>query len=407
MVFSELLKNRQQSSKGRDLALSIPLGKPQMNILFLMIGHPSAFGGGPRVFLQIMEGISKNEFNIFSCCPFNQSQEERLKVIGVRSVNADLDNNPLISILKLSKIIRSKSIRLVHSQGPRADFYARIASRIANVPVINTVAVVVDNYDVMFLRKILYILCDRLTQRFVNKFIVVSQSLQEFLIKEHGIAPDKVTKIYNGIELDQYKPNLEQSEKIRKEFLVREDEFVVGSIGRLTYEKGHEFLLKSVPKVSEAFPRTKFVLVGDGQLKLKLENLARELEISQNCMFLGFRDDIQEVLSSFDVFVLPSIMEGHPIAILEAMAMAKPIVASDIDGIREQVENGRTGILIPPGDPKALAEGINQLLKDRFQAHKFGMEARKQVEEIFDIRRQVALHEEVYKDLVKEGRNEE
>ena len=367
-----------------------------------MTGHPSACGGGPRVFLQIMEGISKNEFNIFSCCPFNQSQEERLKVIGVRSINADLDNNPFISILKLSKIIRSKSIHLVHSQGPRADFYARIASRIANVPVINTVAVVVDNYDVMFLKKILYILCDRLTQRFVNKFIVVSQSLQEFLIKDHGIAPDKVTKIYNGIELDQYKPNLGPSDKFRKEFLASEDELVVGSVGRLTYEKGHEFLLKSVPKVLESFPRTKFVLVGDGQLKLKLENLAKELEISQTCMFLGFRDDIPQVLSSFDVFVLPSIMEGHPIAILEAMAMAKPIVASDINGIREQIENRRTGLLVPPGDPQALAKAINQMLKDRNKARKMGMEARKRVDEMYDIKRQVALHEEVYKEI-REG----
>ncbi len=373
-----------------------------MNILFVMTGHPSAFGGGPRVFLQIMEGISKNEFNIFSCCPFNQSQEERLKVIGVRSINADLNNNPFISILKLSKIIRSKSIHLVHSQGPRADFYARIASRIANVPVINTVAVVVDNYDVMFLKKILYILCDRLTQRFVNKFIVVSQSLHEFLIKEHGIAPDKVTTIYNGIELDQYKPNLGPSDKFRKEFLARKDELVVGSVGRITYEKGHEFLLKSVPKVLESFPRTKFVLVGDGQLKLKLESLARELEISQTCMFLGFRDDIPQVLSLFDVFVLPSIMEGHPIAILEAMAMAKPIVASDINGIREQIENRRTGLLVPPGDPQALAKAINQMLKDRNKARKMGMEARKRVDEMYDIKRQVALHEEVYKEI-REG----
>jgi glycosyltransferase involved in cell wall biosynthesis len=261
------------------------------------------------------------------------------------------------------------------------------------------VAVVVDNYDVMFLKKILYILCDRLTQRFVNKFIVVSQSLQEFLIKEHGIAPDKVTKIYNGIELDQYKPNLGPIDKFRKEFLSREDELVVGSVGRLTYEKGHEFLLKSMPKVLESFPRTKFVLVGDGQLKLKLENLAKELEISQTCMFLGFRDDIPQVLSSFDVFVLPSIMEGHPIAILEAMAMAKPIVASDINGIREQIENRRTGLLVPPGDPQALAKAINQMLKDRNKARKMGIEARKRVDEMYDIKRQVALHEEVYKEI--------
>lgn len=301
--------------------------------------------------------------------------------------------------------MRSENIHLVNSQGARANFYTRIASRIAKVPVVvNTVAVLVERYDVTLVKKIFYLLCDRTTNLFVDKFIVVSDSLQDILMAQHGIAPSKVIRIYNGIELDQYKPNPEPNETIRKEFLIREDEFVVGTVGRLTYEKGYEFLLKSVSMVLEACPKTKFVFVGDGSLKLELENLARELRIFQNCMFVGFRDDIPEILSSFDVFVLPSIMEGHPIAILEAMAMAKPIVASDINGVREQIENGRTGILVPPGDPQALAESINQMLQNRTQAKKLGTEARKQVEEMFDIKRQVALHEEVYKDLLKASR---
>ncbi len=378
-----------------------------MNILFVMRRQPSEFGGGYRVFLQIMERLSKDTFNIFSCCPFNQEQKERLKASGVRIINTNLDNNPFVSILKLSKIMRSENIHIVHTQGGRDDFYARVAGRIAKVPVVvNTVATLVEGYDVTFLKKIVYVLCDRLTERFVDQFIVVSESLRKTIIRNHGIQPDKVIKIYNGIELDQYQPHPGSREKIRKDFLISEEEFLVGTAGRLVYEKGFEFLIRSVQKVLKTFPKTKFLLVGDGPLKMKLENLARELGIMEYCIFSGFRDDIPEILSSLDLFVLPSILEGHPIVILEAMAMAKPIVASDINGVREQIENGRTGVLVPRGDPQALAEAIKQMLKERIVAKKLGMEARKQVEEIFDIRRQVALHEEVYKGLLKGRRAE-
>ena len=376
-----------------------------MNILFVMRKQPSEFGGGYRVFLQIMERLSKDTFNIFSCCPFNHEQKERLKASGVRIINTNLDNNPIVSILKLSKIIRSENIHIVHTQGGRDDFYARVAGRIAKVPVVvNTVATLVEGYDVTFLKKIVYVLCDRLTERFVDQFIVVSESLRKTIIRNHGIQPDKVIKIYNGIELDQYQPHPGSREKIRKEFLISEEEFLVGTAGRLVYEKGFEFLIRSVQKVLKTFPKTKFLLVGDGPLKMKLENLARELGIMEYCIFSGFRDDIPEILSSLDLFVLPSILEGHPIVILEAMAMAKPIVASDINGVREQIENGRTGVLVPRGDPQALAEAINQLLKDKSKAKALGMEARKRAEAMFDLKHQIPLYEEVYKQLLYEKR---
>ena len=240
---------------------------------------------------------------------------------------------------------------------------------------------------------------NRLTERFVYQFIVVSENLRETLIRDHGIPLDKIIKIYNGIELDLYQHHIESRVKIRNELCVGNEELLVDTVGRLVYQKGFEFLLKSVPKVLKSFPKTKFFLVGDGPLKMKLENLARELGIMECCILSGFRDNIPEVLSSLDVFVLPSIMEGHPIAILEAMAMAKPIVATDINGIREEIENGKTGILVSPEDPQALAEAIILLLKDRFKARELGMTARKQAEEMFNLNRQLALCEEVYKEL--------
>ncbi len=380
----------------------------RINILFVMTGKPHIFGGGKRVFMQIMKGLSKRTFNVLSCCSLSIQQEKELHAEGVRIIKTHLSGyNPIVSILRLSNIMRNEDIHIVHSQGGRADFYSRVAAFIARVPiVVSSTAVLVDRYDVSLPRRMLYVFCDRITEQFVNKFVVVSESLRESLIRDHGIAPERITKIYNGIELDRYRPSLECQGSFRTECLLSEDDFLIGSVGRLVYEKGYEFLLKATPLILASCPRAKIVIVGDGPLKSKLRNITRELGIVESCLFVGFREDIANILSSLDVFVLPSIMEGLPIVILEAMAMAKPIVASDIDGIREQVENGRTGILIPPRDPQALAEGINQLLKDRFQAQGFGMEARKQVEEMFDIRRQVALHEEVYKGLLKGRRAE-
>ncbi len=381
---------------------------PRINILFVMTGKPHIFGGGKRVFMQIMKGLSKYTFNVLSCCSLSTQQEEELHTEGVRIIETHLSGyNPIVSILRLSNIMRNEDIRIVHSQGGRADFYSRVAAFIARIPIlVSSTAVLVDRYDVSFPRRMLYVFCDRITEQVVNKFVVVSESLRESLIRDHGIAPERITKIYNGIELDRYRPSLECQGSFRTECLVGEDDFLVGSVGRLVYEKGYEFLLKATPLILASCPRAKIVIVGDGPLKSKLRNLTRELGIVESCLFVGFREDIANILSSLDVFVLPSIMEGLPIVILEAMAMAKPIVASDIDGIREQVENGRTGILIPPRDPQALAEGITQLLRDKYQAQRFGMEARKQVEEMFDIRQQVALHEEVYKGLLKGRRAE-
>ena len=125
-----------------------------VNILFVMTGKPADFGGGERVFLQLMEGLSKDTFNIFSCCPLKDEQKQHLKALGVRIIGITLGDNPFVSISKLFKVIRRENIHLVHSQGARAHFYTRVASRMANIQVIiNTVAMLVERYDVGLLKK--------------------------------------------------------------------------------------------------------------------------------------------------------------------------------------------------------------------------------------------------------------
>jgi glycosyltransferase involved in cell wall biosynthesis len=150
-------------------------------------------------------------------------------------------------------------------------------------------------------------------------------------------------------------------------------------------------------------PRSKLLIVGDGPLRKELEDLSKERGIRDNVIFAGFRSDIKEILSAVDLLVVPSLLEGFPMVTLEAMAMAKPIVATRIDGITEQISDGVDGILVPPKDPSALTEAVIKVLNDQELARSMGMSARKKVEREFSIEKMVAETEEVYMSVLKAG----
>ncbi len=364
------------------------------------------FGVGERVFLQLDSAILDN-FKVFVAASPGGRFEEGLSGLGIRLIPVDMRQRPSFKpISELVRIIKEKKITLVHSQGGRADFFARVAGKMARVPyIVSTVAMPVEGYDVGRWRKAVYIFLDRLTERYVDRFIVVSEVLKETLIKGHKIPPHKVVRIYNGIEIGRYRHDATYAD-LRKEWGVPSHVPLIGAIGRLVWQKGLTHLLQAMPLVFQEYPDTRLILVGDGPLQEDLRDQVRDLGIEASVFFVGFRIDIPAVLAALDLLVVPSVLEGFPMTTLEAMAMAKPIVATDINGIREEIHNGKTGILMPPADPQALAEGIKQMLKDRTQAKNLGTEARKHVEEMFDIKQQVALHEEVYEELLKSRRTE-
>jgi len=313
-----------------------------------------------------------------------------------------------ISIIRyLMIIMRKEGIHIVHSQGGRADFFARVAARLAKIPkIVSTVQMPVEGYDVSPLRKAVYVILDRFTERFVDKFIVVSEALRRTLIEGHKIAPEKVVRIYNGIELDKYNPELYSREKVRKELRIGPDEPLVGAIGRLVWQKGFPFFIRAASYVLRTIPEAKFLLVGDGPLRSELEDMIEELGLAENFVLAGFREDIPEVLAALDVLVLSSLREGLPMILLEGMAMARPVVATDIEGISEVVEHNRTGILVPPKDPQALAEGIITLLRDRDKARRMGQAGRKRVEERFSVEEMVRRTQEVYESVLEGTRFE-
>ncbi len=225
------------------------------------------------------------------------------------------------------------------------------------------------------------------------------------MIVKHGIEPQRVVKIYNGIEKDEYCIENEETvcrrSRFRKESSLGEDVPVVGVIGRLVWQKGFEYFIEAIPDVLKRFPRAIFLIVGEGELKDELKVKSRILKLEDKIIFTGFRNDIKDVLASIDTFVMPSLREGLPVVLLEAMAMMKPIVATKIEGIREVLENGLTGLLVSPENPQVLSEAIVDLLIHKDKARQMGLAARKVVEERFGVDIMVQKVEGVYEELLQ------
>jgi glycosyltransferase involved in cell wall biosynthesis len=372
----------------------------KVRILYVIDGLE--FGGGERVFLQLATGLRNRLAVCAAAMPGRRfAQEINEKKISFRPVDMS-KRLSLKPIFQLTKIISTEKIELIHSQGARADFFARVAGRIASVPyILCTIAAPVERFDVSAVRKSIYRLLDRLTEHYVNRFIVVSDSLKYTLIRLRGIPSDKVIRIYNGIELEQYRPQ-NQPIDLRNEWGFSKDTPLIAAIGRMVWEKGLEYFLQSIPEIMQHVPNTRVLLVGDGPLRKNLESLAKELNLEDKVTFTGFRSDIRYLLSNIDILVIPSIFEGFPMITLEAMAMRKPIVATRIDGITEQIVDGKEGLLVPPRNPKALAATVLKLIHDRNLTSQLAAAAREKVENSFSVEKMLAETKALYYSLLEE-----
>jgi glycosyltransferase involved in cell wall biosynthesis len=376
-----------------------------VNILYIIEGI--TFGGGDRVFMQLAEGMKAKGYGITVGCVPRGVLAERLRELGIEVEGFNMYSKYNIrTIFQMAKFMKQKNIHIVHTQGGRAPVFGRIAARLAKVPiVISTNPLLIDresHRDVNKLKRLAYLLIDILTSIHVDRFLVLSEPHREAIIADYNTEPSKVVKIYNGIELDKYDAKLSNGLTVRRELGIAPGSSIVGFIGRLIYQKGLPFFLQAASKVITTFPDVMFLIVGDGPLKAELEKLSNGLNIRQNCIFTGFRQDIPDILSAVDMLVMSSLYEGMPMVILEAMAASKPVIATNVGGIPELVKNGETGVLVPPEDVDVLAESIIDLLKNKDKAQQMGLAGRKRVEEEFDVNIMVRKTEEVYQELIRE-----
>tara|TARA_B100000315_G_C14531357_1_gene566330 strand:- start:679 stop:1614 length:936 start_codon:yes stop_codon:yes gene_type:complete len=220
-------------------------------------------------------------------------------------------------------------------------------------------------------------------------------------LESAGVDPSRIRLVYSGIDLSQVK-TVQDVISIRTQYKIAPERVLIGSVGNLLAVKGYEFLIRAVAHIKTVIPSILCLIVGDGNRSYArtLYGLVQELNVSEHIIFTGFCDDVYPLLSVMDVFVLASTSEGFGIALLEAMAMSKPVVATSVGGIPEIVIHGKTGLVVKARDSLALARTVSHLLANREQAAVMGQRGRERVETFFSIKTEIDKFEALYAELL-------
>jgi len=208
-------------------------------------------------------------------------------------------------------------------------------------------------------------LADRMLRPLTDAAIAVSGSTRDFLVRERHVAADRVHLIWNGAPLEEFAPvPRERALAFRRSVGLPDDAAVVGTIGRLNAQKGHRYLLDAAAVVAARRPDVRFLIVGDGDLEQALREQAASLGIADRVVMAGHRTDVPDALGAIDVLCIPSLYEGTPLTLFEAMAAGRAVVSTAVDGCREVLDDNRTGLLVPPGRAEPLAEALLRALGD-------------------------------------------
>jgi len=296
----------------------------------------------------------------------------------------------------LTALARKRRARILHVHGYAAADFGRLAARLTGA------ALVLHEHFADPRMPAYQGWADWLLSRLTDRAIAVSESTRQFLIGSRHVPEQKVRLIWNGAPLEEFAPVAPgAARRVREELGIPMDALVVGAVSRLSEQKGHRYLLDAAPRVLARLPEARFVIVGDGDLMGPLQEQARTLGIGERVVFAGHRTDVPEVLGAMDVLCLSSTYEGTPLVLFEAMASAKAIVSTAVDGCREVLEDGVTGILVPPRDPEALADGLLRVLQDAALRADLSRGARRSSVR-YDIRECVARMEALYDEVLAE-----
>ena len=325
----------------------------------------------------------------------------------------------LVTFIKLYRLIKRGNYDIVHTHSTKAGILGRLAAKLAGIKVIvHTIhGLPFHEYQNKWLNRF-YVLCERLAGIFTDKIITVAEVMTEKALTAKIAPREKFVTIYSGMELDKFLgrevevaderkqmevgPGVEAAKK-RRELGIEEDAPVVGKIARLFHLKGHKYLLEAAAHIVKVYPKARFLLVGDGILRERLERQTQDLGIRENVIFTGLvpKEEIPGLLSVMDIVVHTSLREGLARALPQALASGKPVISFDIDGAREVIRDGETGYLVPARDSRKLAEIIVRLLGDKEKARRMGETGRRLVDPNFRAEMMVDRIAGVYEGLLR------
>lgn len=373
-------------------------------------------GGAQENTIFTVWGLNKNDFYEVELATgppigpegslIEEAEKREIKLKIIRHMRREINLfRDLLAFIELYLLIREGKYTIVHTHSSKAGILGRLAAKVAGVKIIihSIHGLPFFEYQNRFLNYI-YILCERFAALFTDRLISVCEAMARKAVAVGVAKEDKFRTIYSGIELNHYFNSDISITQKQKELNLDPDVPVVGNISRLFEFKGHNYFLEAASQVVEVFPKAKFLLVGDGILRERLIRQAEDLKIRDNIVFTGLveRTEVPKLILVMDVVVHTSLREGLPRVLPEALAMAKPVIAFEIDGIGEIIKDGINGYLIPPKDSKKLASSIIHLLKNKEKAKKMGEAGRDMVNPAFELEVMLERISDVYKESIAE-----
>lgn len=341
-------------------------------VVLAELAGSAGYGGGERYLELLFDRLDHSRFVPLLICPEPGPFVGKMKARGISTHVVQLTPlfNP-VALLRLAYLLKRNEVTIFQTHGARANVYGRLAAWLAGVPcVVSTVHNSIRDYEVNSIQRYVYRVILRVVLPLTDRIICVSEALRQDVIADCPGAATKTTTVWNGIDSALFSRRGDRT-KIRREWCLGSGPVLL-TVARLTEQKGHRFLIEALPALVAEWPSLVCLFVGEGECRESLRALAREKGVEQCCRFVGARNDVVDWYAAADVVVLPSLSEGFPFVVLEALAMSRPVVANNVNGVPELIRDGIHGLLVPPRNPQALQAAIRTLLHDPWLAARLG-----------------------------------
>jgi glycosyltransferase involved in cell wall biosynthesis len=369
-------------------------------ILFIEIAHH--FGGSGARLLTILKHLPPESIGL--ACLSNSETGRKAKEFGIKVHEVGRVKYDPAIFSRLIGLIKKESYSVIDTQNINSKIWGAAAALFTDAAFVSTVN---SNYVQEFnnpIKRWLITTAEYLTNVRVNKFISVSEEVKTGLI-ESGIQPNKISMVTNAIQLEPEDISIKSS-KFDEVISGKENLILAVSVGRLVWIKGHDVLIEAVSSVRKIHPNFLCLIIGDGPIKNNLQFQIQNLDLENSVLLTGFLslDEVHYLIINSDMFIMPSRTEGTPIAILEAAALARPIIASNVGGIPDVITDQVDGMLVRPEDPDELAAAIIKLIEDQNLSHRLGENAKEKILREYSPEVQAEKLKNIYMQTIKKVR---